>query len=376
MIDYYQLLNISPDATEAEIKKAIRQQRAKYRRRVDSSPDIDTRTMAEKKVEQIGEAEKILTDPEKRDAYDQQLQSAPPDNSSDQPTRSGNKDWLAVSREYYRNGDTRKAYSAAKEATDVQSNNAQAWEFRALLASELNKYDDADFAIDQGIQIEPNNAGLHSTAASIAYDEEKYDTAITEYRKTIKLDPSDYRAAIQIGYMMALSGRDEEGFNHFKSLHDVHPDNSDITKNFVSYALIYLESKLSTSEGKFPTDDVPTNETQLKAGVEIMNEIESLEVDDDDLNAERQSYKEALDYAGKRHFTVSTIFGGIKSIIVWFIALLIVNWLFHGFVHFLAIVIITAVLAFALYFGVLPYGYELNRDKVSEEAAQTGVQNA
>ena len=94
MIDYYQLLNISPDATEAEIKKAIRQQRAKYRRRVDSSPDIDTRSMAEKKVEQIGEAEKMLTDPEKRNAYNQQLESEPEDTAADQPTRNGNKDWL------------------------------------------------------------------------------------------------------------------------------------------------------------------------------------------------------------------------------------------------------------------------------------------
>lgn len=375
MIDYYQLLNISPDATEAEIKKAIRQQRAKYRRRVDSSPNIDTRSMAEKKVEQIGEAEKILTDPEKRNAYNQQLESEPEDTSADQPTRSGNKDWLSVSHEYYRNGDTRKAYSAAKEATDVQSNDVDAWAFRSLLASELGNYDDADFAIDQAFRINPQNAGLHAVAASIASDEKRHDTAIAEYREAFRLDPTDYSSAINIGFELALSGRDEEGFNHLKSLHEIHPDNAEITSHYVSYSMIYLKSKLSMSEGKLPTDRVPTNKTQVDAGVEIMNEIESLDVDDDDINKKRQTYKEVLDYAGQRQFAKTKILTGIKTIILWFIVILIFHWLIHGFMNFLGVVLVTALFGYWLYIQVFPYGYEMNKEKVGEYASKTGLQD-
>ncbi len=375
MIDYYQLLNISPDATEAEIKKAIRQQRAKFRRRVDSSPDIDTRSMAEKKVEQIGEAEKILTDPEKREAYDQQLESAPPDTSADQSTGNGGRDWLAVSREYYRNGDTRKAYSAAKEATDVQSGNVNAWAFRALLASDLDNYDDAEFAIDQGIVTDPENAHLHHIAAVIAYDQEHYGIAIDECQEAFRLDPTDYSDAIQIGWIMGADDRSHEGLEYLKSLHESHPDNIEITTNYVKFALICLESNLSISEGKFPTDAVPTNETQVNIGEAAMSEIESLEVNDDEVNKKRQAYKELLEYAGNRHFEKARIGEAIACIFTWLIIILIINWIFHGFIKFLGIVFVTGIYALIFDIRVFPYGYEMNKEKVGESASATGAQN-
>lgn len=375
MIDYYQLLNISPDATEAEIKKAIRQQRAKYRRRVDSSPDIDTRTMAEKKVEQIGEAEKILIDPEKRDAYDQQLKSAPAETSTDQPSKGESQDWVTVAHDYYDKGDIRKAYSSAKEATRVESNNDEGWGLRALLASRLENFDDADFAIAQALKMNPTSAKLHYIAGTVAVAEEDYNTATAEYKESVRLDPNDYVSLTLIGWVMGFSGKDEEGFQYLKTQHMAHPDNSYIAKNFVEYALDIMQKNFSVSAEQFETDVIPTNEAQVNLGNRYMKEIESIDVDDDDLNEQRREYKEMLDYAGKRHFKISKIFNGIKSIIVWLIAVLIINWLFHGFVHLLAIVIATAVLALALYLGLLPYGYELNSKKVGEDAAHTGLQH-
>lgn len=375
MIDYYQLLNISPDATEAEIKKAIRQQRAKFRRRVDSSPDIDTRSMAEKKVEQIGEAEKILTDPEKREAYDQQLESAPPDTSADQPTGSRSKDWLAVASQYYKNGDLRKAYAAAKEATDVQSNNVRAWTLRAMFASDLDNYDDADFAIDQGMGIDPKYPVLHSVAASVAYDQKKYDTAIAEYREAFLLDPTDYSDAIQISYVMADAGRRDEGYNHLKSLHEINPDNEEITMRFVEYALIQLGRVLSDSNGKFPTLVVPTNKVQVKVGVEIMKDIESLDVNNEGLRQDRQQYKEALDYAKQRNFEKIRVFTVIAIFLFWSLMMMILNNLFHGFAHFLFVVLGFGLFALIVYLVLFPYGYQMNKEKVGESAARTGLQD-
>ena len=154
-----------------------------------------------------------------------------------------------------------------------------------------------------------------------------------------------------------------------------HPDNTYIAKDFVKYALTSMQKNFSVSAEQFETDVIPTNEAQVNLGNRYMKEIESIDVDDDDLSEQRREYKEMLDYAGKRHFKISKIFNGIKSIIVWLIAVLIINWLFHGFVHLLAIVIATAVLAFALYLGLLPYGYELNSKKVGEDAAHTGLQD-
>ena len=63
--DYYEVLGISKDATEADIKKAYRKMAAKYH------PDVNHESDAEERFKEINEANEILSDPDKRSKYDQ-----------------------------------------------------------------------------------------------------------------------------------------------------------------------------------------------------------------------------------------------------------------------------------------------------------------
>jgi curved DNA-binding protein len=63
--DYYKTLDVSRDATAEEIKKAFRRMARKYH------PDISKETDAEQKMKEVNEAYTVLSDPEKRAAYDQ-----------------------------------------------------------------------------------------------------------------------------------------------------------------------------------------------------------------------------------------------------------------------------------------------------------------
>src|SRR5215470_6342063 len=65
-VDYYQTLGVDKNAGEEDIKKAYRKFARKYH------PDLNPNDKeANKKFQQINEANEVLSDPEKRKKYDQ-----------------------------------------------------------------------------------------------------------------------------------------------------------------------------------------------------------------------------------------------------------------------------------------------------------------
>lgn len=63
--DYYEVLGVKKDASDADIKRAYRKMAAQYHPDVNHEPD------AEQKFKEINEANEVLSDPDKRARYDQ-----------------------------------------------------------------------------------------------------------------------------------------------------------------------------------------------------------------------------------------------------------------------------------------------------------------
>lgn len=70
--DYYQTLGVARDATAEDLKKAFRKLARKYH------PDISKEADAELHMREVNEAYAVLSDPEKRAAYDQLGRGHPP----------------------------------------------------------------------------------------------------------------------------------------------------------------------------------------------------------------------------------------------------------------------------------------------------------
>jgi curved DNA-binding protein len=69
--DYYKVMGVARDATEAQIKQAYRKLARKYH------PDVSKEKDAEARFKEVGEAYEVLKSPEKRAAYDQLGQRRP-----------------------------------------------------------------------------------------------------------------------------------------------------------------------------------------------------------------------------------------------------------------------------------------------------------
>lgn len=63
--DYYEVLGVSKNSTAEEVKKAYRSMARKHH------PDVDKTSGAAEKFKEINEAYQVLSDPQKRSAYDQ-----------------------------------------------------------------------------------------------------------------------------------------------------------------------------------------------------------------------------------------------------------------------------------------------------------------
>ena len=67
MNNYYEILEVSKDATQDEIKKAYKKLAKKFH------PDINKESGAEEKFKKINEAYEVLSDETEREEYDQKL---------------------------------------------------------------------------------------------------------------------------------------------------------------------------------------------------------------------------------------------------------------------------------------------------------------
>lgn len=376
-VNYYELLGIEQNADEETIRKAVRTMRKRFRQ-LEGSPDLDQRSMAEKKTAQISEAEKVLLDPAARQQYDASFAQASAAAAAEQAAEAAQQgpsdDLLEDVRRYYRNGDMRNAVYAAKEATRVQPNNPDAWYLRANIDVEIQDYGDANFSVNQALKYAPDSAKLYGLMGEIADSEKRYADAEQAFRHASTLDPQNGYYAGRVAWALMDQRKTNESMDLIRQIYKAFPDDKYVKRTYINLLLL----DLSWNQSNTPDLSVfyYSNPKQVEMGKQHLQELDSLgPIDDEELKARIDEERAALARASVRRFNWPGVGFIALCVIGWFIALMILNAIFkNGAMQVLLFLVLTGGIGYGAFLKMFPFGWQIDHDQYGIASEQTGLQ--
>lgn len=312
-VNFYEILpGVVETSNEATIRKAIREQRQIWNKRAAQADPVK-REQAQKRVRDLGEAERVLLDATKKRAFDQQArQYRPQENTASQAGAEG-RDWLIVAKEYFDRGNFASAYYAAREAISKNGANHEAWSIRANSSFNMGNFQDAGFEFREAISLKPDSAEYHFDYGDAFAQLGLLKEARGEYEAALRIEPGNplYRTAVA-----SIQLKQAESAAALQVMEDVVKEYPD-QQFFQYYLALAIEAVQLTKWSQLRAGNwIITSEAQIEVTRQMSGRALKLHFDDDPL---RKSLQQNLDLAEK----AAQIKWFHSSIGAWGIALLI-----------------------------------------------------
>lgn len=216
MDDYYALLGVERTATTQDLEKQIRTQLRTWSKR-SNHPDLSRRQEAERRVQQLSEARKVLLDPGKRAEYDRKLAVTP---ASSEPVTGKSSDisWPDEAKRHMMAGDYFSAAYAARQGRDADPGNAEAWSVLAWVNTEMGNLRDALFEAGRAVELDPREASRHLDLGDVRARMQMADDALASYRRAQELDPELEEASVGIAAVLQDTGRHADALQMLEDL--------------------------------------------------------------------------------------------------------------------------------------------------------------
>jgi tetratricopeptide (TPR) repeat protein len=312
-VNFYEILPGIVETSDPEaIKDKIREQRQVWNKRAAQADPVK-REQAQKRVRDLAEAERVLLNPERKRAFDQErLQYRPQENMAAQAGAAGH-DWLALAREYYERGNAPAANYAAREAITQNGANHEAWAIRANSSFLMGEYRDASFEFREAIRLRPDKPDYHFDYGEAYAALGALTEARGEYEAALRLVPGNplYRTAI--ANVDLKQGQPQKALALMEDVVNEYPD----VPAFQYYLALAIEGVQLTKWSQLKNGNwVITSQAQIDVTKEMSGRALSLKFDDEQLRRSLQENLTLADKAAQVKWFHSNILG-------WSIALLV-----------------------------------------------------
>ncbi|HEU0089875.1 MAG TPA: tetratricopeptide repeat protein [Pseudonocardiaceae bacterium] len=234
LVNFYEILQISSNADDEQIRKAIKRERRTWVKR-QAHPDADRRAEAEARVRHLDQAEKTLLDAAARAGYDRQLaEYRPPTTDAQLP--AGDDDWLQRARVYLDLGNANAANYAAREAIIRCGSSDEAWFIRAHSSFLLGRPSDAEYEFSEAIRLRPDNAEYHFGLGEVYGEQAKWQPAMREFEQALRLDPGNPSYRTGIAQVLLATDQAAKALAVLEKVVAEHPDNA-VFKYYLGAAL-------------------------------------------------------------------------------------------------------------------------------------------
>lgn len=370
--NYYNILGVAQGASTEDVQKAIAEKRREWTPRT-GHPKLETRQLAEQTIKNIAEAEAILLDASKRRDYDQQLaaQVAAPEPTQTGPTQG--RDWLQIARDYLVQGNSSQANYAAREATNQQTENPEAWYIRGLSSVQLGNNADAEFELNEAIRLSPNDASYHAELGDLYKNNDLWAKALPEYTRASQLEPSNVYYSAFVGLSEGALGNIEKAHDILKAAYEKLPED-DTIRYFYGLALSDMITR-TWSTYHDGSQSILT-ENQLNYSKEKLAVIDSLKITDADFRNDLDEIRVNVERAELVKFWSFDGMGGLAfGEIVTIIAMFVFFGIGQGFVVLGILCLALAVLWVVLFVRSrrVP-GWKYNWKQSPAYVRQTGLQ--
>jgi Flp pilus assembly protein TadD len=312
-VNFYEILPGIVETSNGEaIRKAIREQRQIWNKRAAQADPVK-REIAQKRIRNLGEAERILLDKDKKRAFDQQVRNYHPQDDTVAKGSTGVRDWMSDAREYFNHGNFAAAYYAAREAITTNGANHEAWSIRANSSFNLGNFTDAGFEFREAIRLKPDNASYYLDYGDAFSQLGDLVNARGMYESALRIEPGNplYRTAV--ASIMMQTGEIDPALQIMEDVVKEFPDE----KFFQYYLALAIEavqdSKLSVTNDKRL---IITSEAQIELVRNMSTRALQLKFDDDPLRKTLQHNLDLAEQASSVKWYHSSIGGWIFLLLI------------------------------------------------------------